>query len=251
MLAGIREVLIITNAEDVSAFEKLFGDGSRLGMEIKISVQDRPGGLPEAFVVGEEFLDGHPSVLILGDNLFHGSQLSGLLREKAEKPENTVFLFYVNDPSAYGVAVMNAEGQLVDVVEKPTDPISNHAITGLYFFDSDAPKIARELKPSGRGELEITDMIRHYHMAGKLSAVALNRGVTWIDMGTARRVMSATVLIDAIDKSRNLKVAVPEEIAWRNGWIGEDELFAEAKRCAGTPYSMYLTALPEMMKFSR
>jgi glucose-1-phosphate thymidylyltransferase len=246
MLGNVREVLIITNPPDVPAFQRLYGDGSRLGMRIEYAVQDRPGGIPEAYKVGRSFLDGRRSALILGDNLFHSAQFGSMIRKHVQAEHNSVFLFYVKDPSSYGVAVVDERGAIVDVVEKPTDLVSNFAITGLYLFDADAPDIADDLTLSERGELEVTDIIRFYLERDRLAPVHLRRGVTWMDMGTPDRITSATTLVQAIDNSRNLKIAVPEEIAWRNGWIDTEQLFSESRIYKGTSYGDYLTMLPQM-----
>jgi glucose-1-phosphate thymidylyltransferase len=250
MLAGTREVLVVTNPGESELFQRLIGDGERFGMRISYAVQDRPAGLPDAFIVGRKFLDGAPCIMTLGDNLFHGHGLQNHIAQGVNSQGASVFLFYVQNPRPYGVAVLNATGEVEEVVEKPRENMSNFAISGLYMFDERATEIARSLSPSHRGELEIVDMIRHYLREGSLNVIHCGRGTTWMDMGTADRLLAASNYVQLIEKHSNLKVGVPEEIAWRRGWIDDRMLANSAQLFAGTAYGDYLDMLPDAPRFS-
>jgi glucose-1-phosphate thymidylyltransferase len=249
MLAGSREILIITNSGESDAFRRLLGDGERFGVNITYVTQQKPAGLPDAYILAEEFLDGEASIMTLGDNLFYGHGLSNNIRQGLSADGASIFLYYVENPRPYGVAVMNGNGNIVDVVEKPQESVSNFAISGLYLFDGQASEIAQNLSPSDRGELEIVDMIRFYMTAGRLNAVHTGRGMTWMDMGTADRLLAASNYVQLLQSHANLRVCVPEEIAWRNGWIDGQSLERSAVRFEGTTYGQYLRMLPELPKY--
>lgn len=246
MLAGSREVLIITNPHETEFFKRLIGDGGRFGMQISYAVQERPAGLPDAFIVGQKFLDGAPCTMALGDNLFHGHGLQNLFTQGMKADGASIFLFYVQNPRPYGVAILNSAGQVEDVVEKPTKQLSNFAISGLYMFDGGASEIAQILTPSPRGELEIVDMVRHYLHEGSLNVVQCGRGMTWMDMGTADRLLAASNYVQLVQTHSNLKICVPEEIAWRHGWIDDQLLARSAVLFQGTDYGEYLKILPDV-----
>ena len=244
MLAGIREVLIINTPHEQALFQALLGDGSQWGMDIQYAVQPSPDGLAQAFLIGREFLDGAPSCLVLGDNIFHGHGLTELLAQAdARKEGATVFGYWVNDPERYGVAEFDAQGRVVDLVEKPENPRSNYAVTGLYFYDGKASDYAAELKPSPRGELEITDLNRRYLEEGKLHLEQLGRGHAWLDTGTHESLLEASNFIGTIQTRQGLQVCCPEEIAYSKGWINADELLALAAPLSKNGYGKYLQAL--------
>tara|TARA_R110000868_G_scaffold4155_49_gene25669 strand:+ start:5946 stop:6824 length:879 start_codon:yes stop_codon:yes gene_type:complete len=249
MLAGMREVLLVTNPGDEGAFRHLLGDGDRFGIEISYAIQDAPAGLPDAYILAEEFLDGCASVMTLGDNLFYGHGLSSSLRKGLATENSSIFLYYVDNPRPYGVAILDDAGNIENVIEKPAESVSNFAIAGLYLFDARASEIAKNLTPSQRGELEIVDMIRVYLEENSLDVVHIGRGITWMDMGTADRLLAASNYMQLIQNHANLKVCVPEEIAWSNGWIDENNLKRSAKLFEGTPYGDYLRLLPALPKY--
>ena len=244
MLAGIREVLIINTPHEQALFQALLGDGSQWGMDIQYAVQPSPDGLAQAYLIGRDFLAGHPSCLVLGDNIFHGHGLTELLAQAdARKEGATVFGYWVNDPERYGVAEFDAQGRVVDLVEKPEHPRSNYAVTGLYFYDEKACDYAAELEPSPRGELEITDLNRRYLEEGALHLQQLGRGHAWLDTGTHASLLEASNFIGTIQTRQGLQVCCPEEIAYSNGWINAEQVLALAAPLSKNGYGQYLQAL--------
>ncbi len=240
MLAGIREVLIISTPEATPAFRELLGDGSQLGMRFEYKVQDVPNGLAQAFVLGREFIGDDPVCLILGDNIFYGDGMRRLLRAAGESAGATVFGYYVRDPERYGVVSFDAEGRAESIEEKPAQPRSHYAVTGLYFYDNDVVGIAAGLKPSARGEYEITDVNRIYLEQGRLNVTLMGRGFAWLDTGTHDSLAEATAFVKAIQDRQGLKIACIEEIAWRMGFIDEARLTAHAERLQKSTYGEYL-----------
>jgi len=246
MMAGIREVLIITTPRDNPLFRQLLGDGSQWGIAIEYAVQEHPGGLAEAFLIGREFVGGEPCCLVLGDNIFFGQGLSSLLRQAADKTRGaTVFGYWVRDPERYGVAEFDTNGQVISLEEKPARPKSNYAVTGLYFYDHRVCDLAAQLRPSARGELEITDLNRLYLQRGELELIQLGRGMAWLDTGTHDSLMEAAGFVETIEKRQGLKVCCPEEIAWRNRWIDDDQVRALAEPLGKNGYGQYLFELLE------
>lgn len=246
MLAGIREVLIINTPHEQALFKALLGDGSQWGMKFEYVAQPSPDGLAQAFILGRDFLAGAPSCLVLGDNIFHGPGLTAMLQRADERSEGaTVFGYWVQDPERYGVAEFDADGRVVGLEEKPSEPRSNYAVTGLYFYDGRAPEFAANLAPSPRGELEITDLNKCYLDEGNLHLERLGRGYAWLDTGTHQSLLEAANYIETIEARQGLRVACPEEIAFHNGWIDRDELEALAKPLAKNGYGKYLMQLPE------
>jgi len=244
MLAGIREVLIINTPHEQAMFKALLGDGSQWGMRFEYVAQPSPDGLAQALILGREFLDGAPSCLVLGDNIFHGSGFTELLkRADARESGATVFGYWVKDAKAYGVAEFDAQGRVVGLEEKPAQPKSNYAVTGLYFYDGRAPEFAAALKPSPRGELEITDLNRRYLEDGSLHLEKMGRGYAWLDTGTHESLLQAGNFIETIEQRQGLRVACPEEIAYTNGWINAAELEALAAPLAKNGYGQYLLSL--------
>jgi glucose-1-phosphate thymidylyltransferase len=242
MLAGIREVLVISTPEDVSRFEQLLGDGRQWGMSIAHAVQPRPEGLAQAFIIGRDFIAGAPSALVLGDNIFHGHDLVPMLRQANEGREGaTVFAYHVRDPQRYGVVAFDDQGRATSIEEKPVQPRSNFAVTGLYFYDEQVCDIAAGIRPSARGELEITDVNRHYLEHGRLRVRTMGRGFAWLDTGTHESLLEATQFIHTLERRQGLKVACPEEVAWRNGWIDDAQLLALAQPLGS--YGSYLASL--------
>lgn len=246
MLAGVKDFLVISTPQDVSRFEQILGDGSQWGLRIEYAEQPQPGGLAQAFLIGESFLDGGPSALILGDNLFFGSGLTGLLRDAMSRDAGaTVFAYPVSDPSAFGVVEFDAEGCAVDIQEKPKTPKSRFAITGLYFYDQTVVERAKALKPSPRGELEITDLNNLYLRDGAVQVERMARGTAWLDTGTHDSLIEAAHFIQTLEKRQGLKVGCPEEVAWRQGWLGDDQLCALAAPLEKSGYGSYLLGLLE------
>jgi glucose-1-phosphate thymidylyltransferase len=246
MLAGIREVLIITTPHDQTAFKALLGDGSDLGIEIQYAVQPDPGGLAQAYHIGADFVGDNPSALVLGDNIFYGHGLSELLSAADKRDAGaTVFGYYVNDARAYGVVSFDANGKAETIEEKPDVPKSNYAVTGLYFYDGDAVRLARDLAPSPRGELEITDLNRLYLEAGTLSVEIMGRGYAWLDTGTHASLLDAGLYVRVTEERQGLKICCPEEIAWRQGFIDAAHLEKIAAPLRKSGYGDYLMGLLE------
>jgi glucose-1-phosphate thymidylyltransferase len=244
MLAGIREVLIINTPHEQELFKRLLGDGSQWGMQIEYAVQPSPDGLAQAFLIGKDFLAGQPSCLVLGDNIFHGTGLTERLqRANAREHGATVFGYWVSDPERYGVAEFDAAGKVVGLEEKPAKPKSNYAVTGLYFYDGRAPEFAASLRPSARGELEITDLNRCYLQDEALHLEQLGRGYAWLDTGTHQSLLEASNFIETIEARQGLRVCCPEEIAWQNRWISDEQLRALAEPLAKNGYGQYLLSL--------
>ncbi|SME91747.1 glucose-1-phosphate thymidylyltransferase RfbA [Pseudobacteriovorax antillogorgiicola] len=241
MLSGIQDILIITTPEDAENFTRLLGDGSQWGLNLSYAQQPKPEGLAQAFIIGEEFIGGDDSCLILGDNIYFGHDMTKFLRSADERSRGaTVFGYYVKDPERYGVAEFDGDGNVVSLEEKPSKPKSNYAVTGLYFYDSDVIDIAKNLKPSARGELEITDVNKVYLKQGKLSVELLGRGTAWLDTGTHESLLDAQNFAAAIEKRQGLKIACPEEIAWRMGFIDTEELDIQADNLLKSGYGAYL-----------
>ena len=251
MMAGIREVLIITTPQDQASFKALLGDGSDLGMVIDYAVQPEPAGLAQAYHIGADFVGNAPSALVLGDNIFYGHGLGELLgRATARDDGATVFGYYVRDATAYGVVSFDADGRAETIEEKPVVPKSNYAVTGLYFYDGDAVELARDLKPSARGELEITDLNRLYLEAGKLSVEIMGRGYAWLDTGTHGSLLDAALYVRITEERQGLKICCPEEIAWRQGFIDDGQLARVAAPLRKSGYGEYLLDLLEGKVFS-
>ncbi len=244
LLAGIREILIISTPQDTPRFEQLLGDGSQWGLDLSYAVQPSPDGLAQAFLIGEPFLGGAPSALVLGDNIFYGHDFHELLGSAMERQQGaSVFAYHVQDPERYGVVEFDAAGKAVSLEEKPKQPKSSYAVTGLYFYDSRVVELAKSLKPSPRGELEITDLNRLYLEQGKLNVEIMGRGYAWLDTGTHESLLEASQFIATLEKRQGLKVACPEEIAWRRGWIDADQVRKLAQPLAKNGYGQYLLRL--------
>ena len=249
MLAGVREILIISTPRDTPTFEHLLGDGSQWGLQLKYAVQPNPGGLAQALIIGREFLAGAPSVLILGDNLFYGHDLPERLAAATRRDGATVFAYHVGDPERYGVVAFDAEGRATSIEEKPAKPKSNFAVTGLYFYDAQASEFAEGLKPSPRGELEITDLNRVYLERGTLSVEVMGRGNAWLDTGTHASLLEASQFIETIERRQGLKIACPEEIAYRQGFVDGAQLEQLAAAFGkASEYGRYLLVLRDETK---
>ena len=245
MLAGIRDVLLISTPGDISRFEELLGDGGQWGMSIRYEVQMRPEGIAQAFVIGREFVGGSPSALILGDNIFYGNELDGLMRGAGMRDGASVFAYHVQDPQRYGVVAFDGRNRAVSIEEKPVNPKSNYAVTGLYFYDGQVCDMAMEIRPSKRNELEITDVNRMYLEQGQLHVEVMGRGYAWLDTGTHDSVHEASAFIATLQKRQGLVVACPEEIAFANGWIDGEQLGRLAAPLAKSGYGQYLLNLLE------
>jgi glucose-1-phosphate thymidylyltransferase len=244
MLAGVRDVLVISTPQDTPRFEQLLGDGSQWGMNLRFAVQPRPEGIAQAFLIGKEFLAGNPCALVLGDNIFYGHDLVKLLSEaNAQASGATVFAYHVKDPQRYGVVTFDAAGQATSIEEKPREPKSNCAVTGLYFYDGNVCEVAASVRPSARGELEITSVNQHYLERGQLSVQSMGRGFAWLDTGTHESLLEASHFIQTLEERQGLKVACPEEVAWRSGWIADEQLLALAKPLGKSNYGQYLELL--------
>jgi glucose-1-phosphate thymidylyltransferase len=241
MLAGIRDVLVISTPQDLPSYRALLGDGRRLGMRLDYCEQPRPEGLAQAFVLGREFLDGGPACLVLGDNILYGHGLSAMLQRSARLERGArIFGYWVRDPRSYGVVDFDADGRAISLEEKPSEPRSNYAVPGLYFYGPDVCDLAASLKPSTRGELEITDLNRLYLERGDLEVEMLGRGYAWLDAGTHRSLIEASSFIQAIEERQGLKVGCLQEIAWRNGWITTEDFRHEAEAAGASSYGAYL-----------
>lgn len=246
MLAGIKEILIISTPQDTPRFEELFGDGANLGLSIEYAVQESPDGLAQAFILGADFIGTDSVCLILGDNIYYGGGLSKMLQRAAAKESGaTVFGYHVNDPERFGVVEFDNDMNAVSIEEKPTEPKSNYAVTGLYFYDNDVVEIAKNIKPSPRGELEITDVNQAYLERGKLAVEVMGRGFAWLDTGTHESLLEASTFIETIEKRQNLKVACLEEIAYRMGYIDQAKLLELAQPLKKNQYGQYLLRLAE------
>ena len=244
MLAGIREILVISTPQDTPRFEQLLGDGSQWGIALSYAVQPSPDGLAQAFVIGEPFIGDDLSALVLGDNIFYGHDFHALLGNAGARAEGaTVFAYHVHDPERYGVAEFDGSGKVISLEEKPKQPKSNYAVTGLYFYDRQVVELAKNLKPSSRGELEITDLNRCYLERGQLSVEIMGRGYAWLDTGTHESMLEASQFIATLEKRQGLKVACPEEISWRQGWIDAMQLETLAAPLAKNGYGQYLQRL--------
>ena len=244
-LAGINEILIITTPDDLPAFQRLLGDGSQYGAAFEYATQAKPNGLAEAFIIGEEFIKGKNIALILGDNIFHGVGLGKQLREIDTKSGATIFAYKVADPEIYGVVEFSSSGEVISIEEKPANPKSNFAVPGLYFYDNQVVGIAKEIKPSLRGELEITAINDYYLKTRQLTTKVLERGTTWLDTGTIQTLHAASSYVQIIEERQGSKISCLEEIAWRNGWISDSHLLARASEYGGSPYGKYLLGLSE------
>lgn len=246
MLAGIKEILIISTARDIPLYKDLLGDGTPIGLQFSYKIQEKPGGLAEAFIVGEDFIGNEDVALILGDNIFYGQHFSELLREAASRKVGaTVFGYWVRDPRAYGVVEVDLHGNALGIEEKPSTPRSHYAVPGLYFYDNNVIAIAKSIKPSARGELEITDVNREYMNKGTLHVLIMGRGMAWLDAGTHDSLLEASTFIETIQKRQGLYVACIEEIAYRLGYITSEQLKSLAKDLNNTEYGRYLGELAE------
>jgi len=240
MLAGIKDILIISTPHDLPNFEKLLGDGSSLGCRFEYAAQPEPNGLAQAFVIGEEFIGKDKVALVLGDNIFYGSGLSKLLQANNDPEGGVVYAYSVNDPERYGVVEFNSENKVISIEEKPTNPKSNYAVPGLYFYDNDVVEIAKNIAPSPRGEYEITDVNKEYLKRGKLSVGILNRGTAWLDTGTFASLMQAGQFVQVIEERQGMKIGCIEEVAYRMGYINADQLRSIAKPLVKSGYGQYL-----------
>lgn len=249
MLAGIKDILIISTPTDAPRFECLLGDGSQFGVNLSYKIQPSPDGLAQAFILGEEFLNGEAGAMVLGDNIFYGNGFSEILKAAVEDAEvnerATVFGYYVSDPERFGVVAFDENGQATSIEEKPTEPKSNYAVTGLYFYPSGVSAKANEVKPSARGELEITTLNEMYLNEGKLDVQLLGRGFAWLDTGTMDSLIEAASFVQMIEKRQGIKISAPEEIAFRYGWIDKERLLKSAEKYGKSPYGQHLKAVAE------
>ena len=248
MLAGIRDILIISTPTDTPRFEDLLGDGSHFGIRLSYAVQPSPDGLAQAFIIGKEFLDGEAGAMILGDNIFYGNGFSKILKKAVENAEGgraTVFGYYVSDPERFGIVEFDEDGKVLSVEEKPANPKSNYAITGLYFYPKGVAEMAEAVKPSARGELEITTLNDMYLQQDKLDVQLLGRGFAWLDTGTMESLLEAAEFVHMVEKRQGMKISAPEEIAYRFGWINREELLESAALYGKSPYGQHLTRVAE------
>ncbi len=250
MLAGIREILIISTPQDTPRFEQLLGDGGRWGIELNYAVQPSPDGLAQAFLIGDSFIGDEPCALILGDNLFFGHDLAGTLVKAAGKQQGaSVFAYPVSDPERYGVVEFNPAGQALSIEEKPARPRSRYAVTGLYFYDNQVVDIARSIKPSARGELEITSVNQFYLQQGMLEVEVMGRGTAWLDTGTHESLLEAAQFVHTLEKRQGLKISCPEEISWHKGWINDEQLYQLGTELEKSGYGSYLLSLLQQKVF--
>ncbi|WEV53123.1 glucose-1-phosphate thymidylyltransferase RfbA [Bifidobacterium sp. ESL0704] len=246
MLAGIRDILVISTPKDLPNFERLLGDGSQFGLNLSYKVQPSPDGLAQAFIIGEDFIDGDSCALVLGDNIFYGNGLSQVLKKAAKVQHGaSVFGYYVDDPERYGVVEFNKDHKAVSIVEKPEHPASNYAVTGLYFYDNRVVDFAKQVKPSARGELEITDLNKMYLEDGSLNVLTLSRGYAWLDTGTMDSLYEAGEFVRTVERAQGLPIAVLEEIAYENDWISRDQLLEAAHKYGKSPYGQHLLQVAE------
>lgn len=246
MLAGIREILVISTPHDLPNFKRLLGDGSQFGISLSYAEQPSPDGLAQAFIIGEDFIGDDDCAMILGDNIFYGHNLTALLKEAAQnKGRATIFGYYVDDPERFGVVEFDKDGRVISIEEKPKNPKSNYAVTGLYFYDNNVVKYAKTLKPSARGELEITDLNKIYLEMGKLDVKILGRGYAWLDAGTVESLLEASEFVRIIQKRQGIVISALEEIAYINGWISKEELLAAAEKYGKSPYGAHLKKVAE------
>ena len=246
MLAGIREILIISTPEDIPNFKRLLGNGKRYGIDLSYAIQEKPEGLAQAFILGEEFISGQQCAMILGDNIFYGAGLISLLKNAANKKTGaTIFGYYVDDPKRFGVVEFDEMGKAISIEEKPEKPKSNYAVTGLYFYDENVCELSKTLKPSDRGELEITDLNKLYLEKDMLNVVTLGRGYSWLDTGTVDSMSDASEFVRVLEKRTGIKIAALEEIAYKNCWIKKDMLYDSAKRYGNSPYGQHLKAVAD------
>lgn len=249
MLAGIQDILIISTPEDTPRFESLLGDGSQFGLRLQYKVQPSPDGLAQAFILGEEFIGDDCCAMVLGDNIFYGNGFSRILKNAVHNAEEngkaTVFGYYVNDPERFGIVEFDESGKVISVEEKPANPKSNYAITGLYFYDKRVAKMAKEVKPSARGELEITTLNDMYLQQGDLNVQLLGRGFAWLDTGTMDSLVDAADFVRMVEKRQGIKISAPEEIAYKNGWITKEKLLKSAERYGKSPYGAHLRQVAE------
>jgi len=244
MLAGIRDILLISTPRDIPLFQQLLGDGSQWGINLTYTVQPSPDGLAQSFLLGEEFIGDDNVALILGDNIFYGHDLAGQMKTVSERETGaTVFAYRVSDPERYGVVSFDEKGLALDIEEKPEKPASNFAVTGLYFFDNDVISIAKSIRPSPRGELEITDVNKHYLKNNKLMVETMSRGFAWLDTGTCNSLLEAGQFVETLERRQGLKIACPEEVSWRKGWISDDEMLTLSHALSKNAYGGYLKSL--------
>ena len=248
MLAGIQDILVISTPTDTPRFQQLLGDGSQFGISLQYAVQPSPDGLAQAFLIGEDFIGGEPCALVLGDNIFYGNGFSAMLREAAENAENglaTIFGYFVNDPERFGIVEFDPNGKVLSVEEKPKNPKSNYCITGLYFYDKRVCELAKQVKPSARGELEITTLNDMYLQDGTLRAKIMGRGFAWLDTGTMDSLIEAGSFVQMIERRQSIKIAALEEIAYHKGWISKEKLLESAERYGKSPYGEHLKRVAE------
>ena len=248
MLAGIQDILVISNPTDTPSSQQLLGDGSQFGISLQYAVQPSPDGLAQAFLIGEDFIGGEPCAMVLGDNIFYGNGFSAMLREAAENAENglaTIFGYFVNDPERFGIVEFDPNGKVLSVEEKPKNPKSNYCITGLYFYDKRVCELAKQVKPSARGELEITTLNDMYLQDGSLRAKIMGRGFAWLDTGTMDSLIEAGSFVQMIERRQSIKIAALEEIAYHKGWISKEKLLESAERYGKSPYGEHLKRVAE------